>query len=276
MSLEPSRVPSVIAETDELLVIDKPAGLIVHSDGRTEEPSVAEWILEKYPALARVGEPWISPQGESVALPGIVHRLDRTTSGILLIAKTPEAYAYVKGEFKARRVEKTYRACVYGHMEENVGRIVAEIMRSKEVPRRWYARSCDENDNRAAITNWSVLQRLTAEGGEAASYLELKPETGRTHQIRVHLASIGHPVLSDHLYAPERPRLLNFTRLALHAYQISLTLGGIKQTFTAPLPADFEAASLNTHDEAHPRFIRTTYADTRATLDCALPGAIIA
>ncbi len=233
-------MPHIIAETDELLVIDKPAGLIVHSDGRTIEPSVAEWILERYPKLASVGEPWVSPQGETILLPGIVHRLDRMTSGVMLIAKTPEMYAYLKSEFKARRVHKTYHAFVYGQMEKEEGRIIAEIVRSSEPPKRWYARETTEDDIRAAVTSWRVLERL-----EEATYIEAKPETGRTHQIRVHLASIGHPIVADHLYAPERPLILGFTRPALHAHSITLTLPtGEPVSYSTPPPPDFVAVGL--------------------------------
>jgi 23S rRNA pseudouridine1911/1915/1917 synthase len=230
--------PRIIAETNDVLAVDKPAGLIVHSDGRTEEPSLAEWLIEKYPVLADVGDPWVSPQGERVRVAGIVHRLDRTTSGVVLVAKTPTMFSYLKHEFKARRVEKTYHAFVYGHMKAPSGRIVAEIVRSSEKPKRWYARPCEENDVRAAVTDWRVLRRLY-DRAEPISELELSPKTGRTHQIRVHLASIGHPILSDHLYAPGRPKLLGFTRPALHAYSISITLRGKQETFIASLPAHF-------------------------------------
>ncbi len=233
----------VIAETDDVLVVNKPAGLIVHSDGRTQEPTLAEWILREYPSLANVGEPWLSPQGESVPCPGIVHRLDRTTSGVMLLAKTTEAYSYLKNEFKERRVEKIYHAFVYGHMESPDGKIVAEIIRSSEPPKRWYARGCDETDKRAAITEWRLLKRLTdPETEESASYLEVRPKTGRTHQIRVHLASTLHPLVADHLYAPERKPILGFSRAALHAFSISVVLQGKREIFLAPLPDDFRAA----------------------------------
>lgn len=233
-------MPTILAETEDVLVLDKPAGLIVHSDGRTHEPTLTDWLLAKFPALADVGEPWISPQGERVPLPGIVHRLDRTTSGVLLVAKTPEMYTYLKNEFKERRVEKIYRAFVYGHMESREGKIIAEIMRTSEVPRRWYSRPCDEGDKRAAITGWHLLNHLTdPETGESASYIEIYPHTGRTHQIRVHLASIQHPVIADHLYAADRAPVLGFKRPALHAYRISLTLRDKREVFTSPLPPDF-------------------------------------
>lgn len=240
-------MPRVIAETDEILVLDKPAGLIVHSDGRTEEPSVADWILQNYPALEGVGEPWISPQGERVTLPGIVHRLDRTTSGVMLVAKTGAMYAYLKMEFKERRVEKIYRAYVYGRMgaeeadsnSSRQGRIVAEIKRSSNPPRRWYSRPCEENNVCAAITDWKLLKQL-----KDAAYLEVRPRTGRTHQIRVHLASIGHPIVADHLYAADCPLLLGFTRPALHATSISVALDGKRETFQAPLPLDFRSVEV--------------------------------
>jgi 23S rRNA pseudouridine1911/1915/1917 synthase len=224
--------PRIIAETGRLIAVDKPAGLIAHSDGRTQEPSLAEWLIKRFPHLAAVGEPWVSPQGATIRVGGLVHRLDRTTSGVSIVAKDNETWRLLKEEFKARRVEKTYMAYVYGTMEAAAGRIVAEIMRSSEPPRRWYARATDEDEPRAAMTDWRLVRQLPE-----AALLELSPKTGRTHQIRVHLASIGHAVLADHLYAAERAPLLGFTRPALHA--LSIRIGG--EAFEAPLPPDFAA-----------------------------------
>lgn len=232
-------MPHLIAATPDVLAIDKPAGLICHSDGRTQEPSLAEWLAENYPETREVGEPWISPQGEAVRVCGLVHRLDRTTSGLVLAARTPEAHAFLKGEFRARRVQKEYRAFVHGSVGMEDGRIVAEIMRSSEKPRRWYARPCDASDPRAAITRFAVQAR-GEERGVPYTYLALFPETGRTHQLRVHLAHLGHPLIADHLYAPGRTPLLGFDRPALHASALSCVLpDGTHASFVAPLPADF-------------------------------------
>lgn len=216
-------------------MLDKPAGLIVHRDGRTEERSVAQWLAEHYPALCGVGGEWVSPQGERIALNGLVHRLDRTTSGIVLAAKSDAAFQYLKNEFKERRVEKKYLAYVYGHMGAKEGEIVAEIMRTSEPPKRWYARDCGRSDKRAAITHWRALKEGSDENGEPYSLVELEPKTGRTHQLRVHLAHIGHPIVADHLYAPGKPAILGFSRPALHA--LSIRIAG--QRYEAPLPPDF-------------------------------------
>lgn len=234
--------PTVIYEDANVVIIDKPAGLIVHSDGRTEEPSVAEWVAGKYPETKGVGEPWTSPQGQVIDRPGIVHRLDRTTSGVLVIARTAEAHAFLKKQFQSREVEKVYRAFVYGHPTEDRGVIEAEIRRTRTIPPRWTAEGGDYARRRAAITEWQVVRR-GADAGEPVSELEVRPKTGRTHQIRVHLLYIHHPVVGDSLYAPGRPALLGFTRPALHAHALTLTLpSGARHTFKAPLPEDFRVA----------------------------------
>jgi 23S rRNA pseudouridine1911/1915/1917 synthase len=236
--------PTVIFEDDDVIIIDKPSGLIVHSDGRTAEPSVAEWVVEHYPETHGVGEPWLSPQGETVDRPGIVHRLDRATSGIMVVAKTQTAHAFLKNEFQKRLVSKEYRAFVYGQPKADRGVIDAEIERVRSTPPRWSARMRGQGTRRAALTEWEVVRRgADKETGEKVSLLAARPKTGRTHQIRVHLQSINLPVICDPLYAKGRSHLLGFERLALHAFRLSLTLpNGASKTFEAPLPSDFEHA----------------------------------
>lgn len=236
--------PEIIYEDDDVVVINKPAGLIVHSDGRTAEPSVAEWVAEHYPKTRAVGEPWLSPQGETIDRPGIVHRLDRSTSGVMIVAKTEAAHAFLKEQFQKRAVSKEYRAFVYGQPKADSGIIDAEIERVRSTPPRWGARMKGKGTRRAALTEWEVVARGSdPETGEKVALLAARPKTGRTHQIRVHLQSINHPVIGDPLYAKGRPALLGFGRTALHAFRLSLTLpNGAVQTFEAPLPADFRAA----------------------------------
>lgn len=236
---------AVIYEDEDVLVLNKPAGLIVHSDGRTDEPSVAEWVIKHYPALEQVGEPWTSPQGEVIPRPGIVHRLDRDTSGVMILAKTPEAYAFLKGQFQDRTTEKTYQAFVYGHPKQDKGTIEAEIVRVRATPPRWgVAREGENKKHRVAVTDWRVLARTQdPETGEKVALMEARPKTGRTHQIRVHFKHLGYPVIGDKLYASGRPCLLGFSRQALHAASLAITLpSGERRTFVAPLPGDFAAA----------------------------------
>ncbi len=235
----------ILYEDGDILVINKPAGLIVHSDGRTEEASVAQWVLARYPALAQVGEPWTSPQGEVIPRPGIVHRLDRDTSGVMVLAKTPEAYAFIKKQFQDHTAEKAYRAFVYGYPSSNQGTIETEIVRIRTIPPRWgVARAGEEKKHRAARTDWRTLSRsVDPETKEKVALVEACPKTGRTHQIRVHFKHIGHPVVCDKLYSKGRPCLLGFSRQALHAFSLAIVLpSGERRTFEASLPLDFTAA----------------------------------
>ena len=231
----------ILYEDEDVLVVNKPAGLIVHSDGRTIEPSLAEWALARYPEMNNVGEAWTSPQGEIVPRPGIVHRLDRTTSGVIILAKNARAFSFLKEQFQKRTVLKEYRAFVYGNPKEDRGVIDAEIERVRSTPPRWSARMKGQGTRRTALTEWEVIRRgIDPKTGEKVSLISARPKTGRTHQIRVHLQSINHPIICDSLYAKGRACFLGFMRPALHAFRLSLTLpNGEKKDFEAPLPEDF-------------------------------------
>ncbi len=229
----------ILFENNEYLIVNKPAGLLVHPDGHATEPALSDWLAEKYPALSEVGEPQRLANGEVVARPGIVHRLDRDTSGVLVVAKTPAAFSYLKERFAGREVEKHYDAFVYGRVKDEEGRIDRPIARSRSDFRRWSAQRGARGQARPAVTDYHVRGRLGAE----ATFLELEPHTGRTHQIRVHLKAINHPVVCDALYAPNHQPLLGFDRLALHARSIRFTdAAGQEIAAQAPYPADFQAA----------------------------------
>lgn len=229
----------ILYEDFNVLVINKPAGLLVHSDGRTNEPTLVDWILGKYPNIKGVGE------HEEVERSGIVHRLDRETSGVMVIAKTQEAFEFLKKQFQARKVEKIYHAFVYGKVKRDEGVIDRTIARNKWNPMLWSATRGRRGKEREAVTEYKVLKRLPAEeaGGDGYSLMELRPLTGRTHQLRVHLKAINYPVICDKLYAPKRKCLLEFDRLALHAHSLSFALpSGKTLKVEAPYPEDFERA----------------------------------
>jgi 23S rRNA pseudouridine1911/1915/1917 synthase len=239
----------ILYEDQDLLAVNKPSGLIVHADGRTKEPTLADWLIEKYPDIKKVGEPWRATDGSIIWRPGIVHRLDRETSGAILIAKTPEAFEFLKKQFQERRVKKMYRAFVYGIVKPPSAKgyggarndtevIDKPIGRSRSDFRKWSAEYGARGDRREAVTTYKVLER-----GKEATYLEAYPETGRTHQIRVHLKAIGHPLVHDTLYAPKGKDILGFTRTALHSFSIDVVTPAQKVLhIEAPLPEDFKKA----------------------------------
>jgi 23S rRNA pseudouridine1911/1915/1917 synthase len=227
--------PTILYEDKDLLALDKPSGLVVHGDGKTKEPTVADWLVEKYPSIREVGEPWTAPSGEQIFRPGIVHRLDRDTSGVLVVAKTQESFAHLKKQFQERLAKKTYRAFVYGIVKNDTGIIDKPIGRSTSDFRKWSAEFGARGELREAATEYKVLER-----GKEATYLEAYPKTGRTHQIRVHLKSIGHSVVCDTLYAPKQKCILGFSRTALHAFSLEIVSFKEKPLrFEAPLPQDF-------------------------------------
>lgn len=232
--------PVIIFEDEKILVINKPAGLVVHSDGKTKEPTVADWLVEAYPRIKEVGEPWVNEKEEVIPRPGIVHRLDRETSGIMVIAKTQESFEFLKEQFQERTIQKTYRAFAYDSFKESEGEIDRPIGKSKTDFRKWSAQPGSRGVQREAHTAWEVLQTVE-EKGKVYVYLDLTPTTGRTHQLRVHLKAIHHPIVCDKLYAPNRECALGFERLALHAYSLTIPdAQGSTQTFKAPLPDDFK------------------------------------
>ena len=228
----------MLYEDDDVLVINKPAGLVVHADRRTVEPTLVDWIVKNYPTIESVGEPIVLADGTAIARPGIVHRLDRETSGAMVIAKNPESFLYMKRQFADRQVHKIYRAFVYGELRDDRGIINRPIGRSANDFRQKSAGRGAKGVMREAITWFKVLKRK-----DGFSFIEAQPRTGRTHQIRVHFKAVNHPVVSDSLYAAKRAPALGFSRTALHSYKITFKgRGGKEISATAPYPADFEHA----------------------------------
>lgn len=235
---------NVLYEDDNYVIVNKPAGLIVHADGKTTEPTLVDWILKTYPEMKDVGEPLRLRSGQAIGKeeiilrPGIVHRIDRDTSGVLVIAKNQKSFLDLKEKFKNREVSKIYHALVYGEMKEDEGVVDRPIARSRKDFRLWSAQRGARGKEREAVTHFKVLSR-----GHDVSLVEASPKTGRTHQIRVHFKAINHPILCDNLYAPKRAAELGMERLALHATSIDFTsLKGKTIHAEAPFPKDFAGA----------------------------------
>lgn len=233
----------ILFENKNILVINKPAGLMVHPDGRSKDATLVDWIIENYPEMQGVGESLQTENGE-IDRPGIVHRLDKDTSGVLVLAKTHEAFEHLKNQFKEKEVQKIYHTFVYGNIKEDTGVIDKPIGKSRSDFRQRSAGKNARGVLREATTHFNVLQR-GIDGNEHYCFLEVKPKTGRTHQIRVHMKEIQHPVVADALYAPKKKPLLGFERLALHARSISFVdSDGEFVQVEAPYPDDFTSALL--------------------------------
>jgi 23S rRNA pseudouridine1911/1915/1917 synthase len=229
---------NVLYEDSDILALNKPAGLVVHSDGKTVEPSLSDWVLENYPKTKNVGEPARLSDGREIPRPGIVHRLDRETSGVILVAKTAKGFETLKKQFQDHLIQKTYEAFVFGEIKNDNGRIDRPIGRSSSDFRKWTAQRGARGEMREALTEYVVKARASG-----YSYVEVFPKTGRTHQIRVHFKAINYPLVSDKLYVQGRENTLGFTRLALHSKSISfISTDGQIHTVTAPYPADFKMA----------------------------------
>lgn len=229
----------ILFEDDDVVVINKPTNMLVHDDGEEGVgETVVSWFIAHCPSAQGVGEPGVAKDGTPVDRSGVVHRLDRETSGVLVLAKNQKAFMHLKAQFQSRHVFKEYRAFVYGAMKEKWGRINRPIGRSSKDFRLRSAQRGARGMLREAVTEWELIGQ-----GGAHAYLKVFPKTGRTHQIRVHLKAINHPVVCDALYAPQMPCELGFGRLALHAHILGFELpSGSAKRFMAPLPQEFGEA----------------------------------
>jgi len=213
----------ILYEDADVAAVDKPAGMAVHAGAGCHSGTLVNALLHRFGALSGVG-------GE--LRPGIVHRLDRSTSGVLLVARNDATHRRLAEQFAARQIQKTYLALVHGHVRADRGRIEKPITRDRGRRVRMTARLAR---GRAALTEYRVLRRLPG-----FTLLEVRPHTGRTHQIRAHFASLGHPIAGDRLYGA--PGSGGLDRLFLHACRVSFThpSTGQKVTVESPLPAELE------------------------------------
>ncbi len=227
--------PLIIFENKDFLVLNKPAGLLVHPKIdyiNSKEQTLVNWLIKNYPQIKNIGD---SPE----IRPGIVHRLDKETSGVMVIAKNQNSFETFKNIFKQRLIEKTYLALVVGKMNNKEGKIDLAITRSISTKRTTKIK--EGQKALKAETLWKVL-KIYQDNNQILSYLKLIPKTGRTHQLRVHLAAIGHPVVGDYLYGGKttlkyREKL---NRIFLHAYSLKFKYDDTNYLFEAELPIELK------------------------------------
>ncbi len=225
---------SVIFADEQIIVVNKPAGMTVHPAPGHPAGTLVDAMLARFPELAAMAEP------DGVLRPGIVHRLDKDTSGVMVVARTPFSRTALSRQFKDRSVAKTYLAIVKGKVARDRLTVERPVGRHPIERKRM---SVQSNAPRDAVSHLMVLARFDPTSADEAgtSLVRVKPDTGRMHQIRVHLASIGHPCLGDPLYGGKAAGGGLFHRQALHALALSIAhpRSGKRLEFVAPLPMDF-------------------------------------
>ena len=251
------RQPKILYEDENILAVDKPAGLLTHPDGRstklttgkTKEKTLADWLVKKFPQVISVGDQGFftdeEESGPTGSRSGIVHRLDKETSGVILLAKTQKGFDCLKHQFQGRSIKKIYHAFVVGVPKDSRGMIDRPIGTSSTDFRARSASLSARGELREAKTQYMVKQSGKVSVGkrsESYALVQAMPQTGRTHQIRVHLKAIGHPIVADRLYG-KTSNLLGFTRVALHARAIEFkNCEGKTVRVEANYPEDFEHA----------------------------------
>jgi len=225
---------NVIFENADIVVINKQAGLQVHPSFNEKANTLANALLAKYPEIVDVHDDSVGAEYR----PGIVHRLDKYTSGVMVIARNMKAFIALKENFKNRHIQKQYIAIARGIFNEKEGIIDKSIAKSSSYKKQVIARPNTKTTIKSAETHFRIIREATN-----YSLVELIPKTGRTHQIRIHLASIGHPIVGDCVYghdeASETLKKLD-SRHLLHAKKLCFILFDKKYTFSAPMPKDFK------------------------------------
>ena len=245
---QPLVAPEIIWESADYLVIDKPAGLAVHGGGNIKEPTLADWLIKKYPKIKKVGD--------DPARPGIVHRLDKDVSGLMVVAKSQASFESLKNQFKTREINKEYLALAHGKISVDDGEIDFPIKRASagykmaalphqvnDLLSRRHPKDRDRGNidgifqAKEALTEFKVIKRFVN-----YTLVRVKIKTGRTHQIRVHFCALSHPLVGDNLYGTKKTKAvnkkLNIGRVFLMASRLMfIDLAGDKKEFSLELPA---------------------------------------
>ena len=228
LKAEPEDLPvKVLYEDHDVVVVDKPAGMVVHAGAGHSSGTLVNALLHHFGTLS-------TASGDDLR-PGIVHRLDRETSGVLVVARTDKAHQALAAQFHDRKVEKVYLALVQGRLKQAQGRITLPIARD---PVRRTRMTAKLGSGRSALTDYRTLEEF-----EGFTLLEVRIGTGRTHQIRVHLASLGHPVAGDRLYGARALAIADTNRFFLHAQRLRFTSPSTRESITVESPLAPELAA---------------------------------
>jgi len=222
----------IIYQDKNIVVVNKPAGISVHPNDVEKENTLVNALVASFPEIKNINDGSVG----GWMRPGIVHRLDKDTSGAIVVAKNKKTFTEFKRKFAQREIEKNYVAVVYGHLEKNSGVVDAPIARSASFKKQKIAHGKIKGTSRPAVTEYKLLKRY----GDF-DFVEALPKTGRMHQIRVHLAYLGNPIVGDAKY--KRKNLTKpggVTRQLLHAQKLKFELFGKEFSFQAPLPVDFQ------------------------------------
>lgn len=222
---------NIIYSDDNIIVVNKVPGMQVHPDSNEKENTLANALISKFPEIENVHDDSLG----SYLRPGIVHRLDKDTSGIIVVARNKKTFDELKEMFQERKVHKKYVALVYGQLKDKKGIITRPIARAGSYKKQVIAGFKTKTKIRGAVTHYKQLKRFSN-----FTLVEALPFTGRMHQIRIHLFSIGHPIVGDKLYRLKNQReTAGVSRQLLHAQSLNFTLFGEKFSFSTPLPQDF-------------------------------------
>ena len=234
---EPNIPLDVIYEDDDVIVVNKRPGISVHPSANEPSGTLANALIARYPELSGVGDPSTS-SGQENLRPGMVHRLDKDTSGILVVARNQKTFEFLKKEWQEGKVIKKYLALVWGRPKEK-GEIVSELARS---PKDFWKRTVVKPGKKALAGKLAITEYKVVDKFKEYSLIEVYPKTGRTHQIRVHMASLGHPVAGDKTYGQGKKIPEGLGRQFLHAFYLSFSLpSGKKLALEADLPEDLSA-----------------------------------
>ncbi|HCC05902.1 TPA: hypothetical protein DEP94_00865 [Candidatus Nomurabacteria bacterium] len=221
----------VIFEDTNIVVLNKPSGVVMHPFDNSTEETLVDFLIEKYPNMFSIDNQIILQDGRTIKLGGIVHKLDRETSGVIVVAKTKEVFDELKEQFTNHSIKKTYIAVVEGNVKEDNFVIDAPLGRNKKDYKQQVNPSNPRGELRSAITEVEIIKR-----NDNTTLVKLIPKTGRTHQLRAHMTYIGHPIVGDIAYGSK----IKSERIMLHALNLKFKIGEKDFEFEVEVPEGFE------------------------------------